>query len=67
MALRYDSDLSVQEFERLEDAMRRAGSMLEHQDQAGAVLDCTGALGRMLSALGREVVHRLLEASEDDD
>ena len=41
--------------------------MLEHQDQAGAVLDCTGALGRMLSALGREVVHRLLEASEDDD
>lgn len=67
MALRYDSDLSVQDFERLEDAMRRAGSMLEHQDQTGAVLDCTGALGRMLRALGPEVVHRLLEASEDDD
>ena len=66
MALRYDRGLSGQEFERLEDAIRRAGATLEQQDQTGGELDCTGAFSRMLKALGPEVVHRLLEASEDD-
>lgn len=61
LALRYDGDLTAEEVERIEDAIRRSGDALQATDQPGADLDGTGTMARILRAAGPDVIDRLRE------
>jgi hypothetical protein len=61
LALRYDADLTTEEVERIEDAIRRSGDALQASEENGGELDGTGSLARLLKAAGPELIHKLME------
>lgn len=59
LALRYDAELTTEEIERIEDAIRRSGDALQASEESGGELDGTGSLTRLLRAIGPDTIQRL--------